>query len=144
MHRDLDAATRAPGKTGNAARTVVRILQPHFLRENDFATPPLGLLRRLADGRFASSMAEVVVMMERLKTELPFMHQEHTAIAGALEEFRTAASDEGQAECVQLADRLLRHAAEEEEILYPAAIVVGEYVKLRLETEERRTHVAGR
>jgi hypothetical protein len=27
---------------------------------------------------------------------------------------------------------LIRHAQEEEEVLYPAAILVGEYIKLRL------------
>ncbi len=142
MHRDLDAATHVPGETGEAARTVVRILQPHFLRENDYATPPLGLLRRLAEGRFTEAMSEVISLTERLKSELPLMLEEHAAIAGALQAFRSVATAEERPECVQLADRLLRHTEEEEEILYPAAVVVGEYVKLRLGAEGRQPLVA--
>lgn len=132
LHHDLDVAAQLGGRTGEAAKQVARILQPHFLRENDYAVPPLGLLERLTRGGVTADMAAVLPMVDRLKAELPQMLKEHQALVGALEEFSRAATAEGHDEWVHFADRLRRHAQMEEEVLYPAAILVGEYVRLRL------------
>ena len=39
---------------------------------------------------------------------------------------------EHHADHARLAQKLIRHAQTEEEVLYPASILVGEYIKLRL------------
>ncbi|MCG5485502.1 MAG: hypothetical protein KK482_17480 [Sinorhizobium meliloti] len=53
-HAELDAelveATRAGGRVGGAAKEVARRLHPHFVREEEFALPPLFLLGPLAMG----------------------------------------------------------------------------------------------
>jgi geranylgeranyl pyrophosphate synthase len=74
----------------------------------------------------------VVVMADRLKTELPEMLAEHEKIRGALERLGQAATKEGRPQLAYFAAKLLRHARMEEEVLYPAAIVLGEYLKSRL------------
>ena len=132
LHTELDAITRFPGRIGEAAKLVVRVLQPHFIRENDYATPPLGLLQRLAEGRVTAAMGEVLPLIDRLKQELPLMLEEHRALEGALQELSQVAQDEGRLDLARFAERLLAHARLEEEVLYPAAILVGEYLKLRL------------
>ena len=50
----------------------------------------------------------------------------------ALEELLKVAGAQGQSELVTFAETLLNHARLEEEVLYPAAIVAGEYLKIRL------------
>ncbi len=80
-----------PGAVGEAAREVARVLHPHFVREEEFALPPLALLAELATGRVAPGMADVLPMTRRLKAELPAMLAEHKQIVGALETLRAAA-----------------------------------------------------
>ena len=48
LHARLVEATRQPGAVGEAAREVARLLHPHFVREEEFALPPLALLEKLA------------------------------------------------------------------------------------------------
>jgi hypothetical protein len=132
LHGKLAEATHLPGRTGEAARTLAKIMHPHLLREDEYAIPPLGLLRQLAKGQVTPEMAEVLPLVARLKEEFPLMVEEHRAITGGLIQFRNAASQEGLRQWAEFADELRHHAQMEEEVFYPAAILVGEYVKVRL------------
>ena len=130
LHGMLANAANEPGELGAAARKLEAALAPHFRREEEIATPPLSLLPRLAQGDATQDMRSVLAMTDALEEELPQMLREHQAIRAAAGEFRTAAEKAGRAEYVRFAENLAAHAREEEEILYPAAIVVGRYVKL--------------
>lgn len=132
LHAKLAEATHLPGRTGEAARAVAKIMHPHVLREDEYAIPPLGLLARLAKSEVTPDMAEVLPLVARVKEELPLMLEEHRAIVGALVELGNAASEEGERKWAEFADELRLHAQMEEEVLYPAAILVGEYVKRSL------------
>ncbi len=135
LHARLAAATREPGRTGEAARTVARIMHPHFLREDEYAIPPLALLPRFMHGPVTPDMGDVLPLVARVKEELPLMLEEHRAILGALEQLASVAIDEGKPEWAEFADELRLHAQLEEEVLYPAAILVGEYVKTQLQPQ---------
>jgi hypothetical protein len=128
LHASLVRATQEPGAVGEAAREVARLLHPHFVREEQFALPPLALLAELARGGVTPDMAEVLPMTQRLKAELPAMLAEHQQIVGALGKLRAAASASRLAEYERFADALVLHAQTEEQVLYPAAILVGEHV----------------
>ena len=128
LHAMLVKATQEPGAVGEAAREVARLLHPHFVREEQFALPPLALLAELARGGVTPDMAEVLPMTQRLKAELPAMLAEHQQIVGALGKLRAAARASGLAEYERFADALVLHAQTEEQVLYPAAILVGEHV----------------
>ena len=132
LHVRLVEATREPGAVGEAAREVARLLHPHFVREEEFALPPLALLERLARGDADGTMAEVLPMTRRLKAELPGMLAEHRQIVGALEKLRAAARAAGQPAHERFAEALVLHAQTEEQVLYPAAILAGEAVERRL------------
>jgi hemerythrin superfamily protein len=43
-----------------------------------------------------------------------------------------AATEEKHDAYIQFATKIIAHAQNEEEMLYPAAILVGEYIKLKL------------
>jgi hypothetical protein len=138
LHAKLAEATTQPGRTGEAARIVAQIMHPHFLREDEYAIPPLSLLIRLVHGEVTPDMAEVLPLVARLKDELPLMLEEHRSIIGALVRFGNAASQEGRSEWAEFADELRLHAQMEEEVMYPAALLVGEYVKNHLKPQEAR------
>jgi len=132
LHATLVNATKAPGAVGEAAREVARLLHPHFVREEEFALPPLALLSELARSGVAPQMAEVLPMTRRLKSELPAMLAEHKQIVGALDKLRAAAAAASLPEYERFAEALTLHAQTEEEVLYPAAILIGEHVAHKL------------
>jgi hypothetical protein len=132
MQEDLARASRAGGQTEKAAWQVTRVLFPHIYREEEFAIPPLALLPQLARGEFTPEMESILSKTEVLKAELPRMLAEHQAIVGALKRLLEAATAERHAGFALFAQKLILHAQMEEEVLYPASILVGEYVKLKL------------
>jgi hypothetical protein len=132
LHAVLTRATREPGALGEAAREVSSIMHPHFLREQQFAMPLLALLPEIVEGGPTIEHARVTVLTDRLKQELPTMRQEHRLIVAALHKLLEAARAADKIEYTEFARKLIQHARTEEEVLYPAAILVGEYIKLRL------------
>jgi hypothetical protein len=133
LHAELVKATNAGGRIAEAAKAVAALLHPHFVKEESYALPPLGLLPRLAEGNITPEMSQVLSMTERLKAELPHMLQEHQAIVTALKTLADVAAQEQQREYAHFAAKLMLHAQTEEEVLYPTAILIGEYLKLKLD-----------
>jgi hypothetical protein len=129
----LVEATRAPGRVGAAAHALAAVLHPHFEREEQIALPPLGLLAPLAAGAPVAGavLAEALAMSDSLRAELPRMLEEHTAIRAAVGALRAAARAEGASGQQELADQLALHALTEEEVLYPAAVLIGDLIRAR-------------
>jgi hypothetical protein len=132
LHENLEEATMEPGSIGEAAKAVHEALQPHFLKEEEFALLPLGLLFQLSKGQTTPEMKEMIVMAEKLKAELDQMLKEHKEIVARLKILTEAALKENKLEYVQFAEKLALHAQTEEEVLYPAAILVGKYLETKL------------
>lgn len=132
LHAELAKAVKAGGGTGSAAEIVAKLLHPHFVKEEEYALPPLGLMSLLAEGKVTPEMEGVLEMTDKLKVELPRMLEEHHNIVEALKKLSAAAEKEKKTEYVRFAEKLMLHARHEEEVLYPAAILVGEYIKLKL------------
>jgi len=131
LHAELARAIQIGGKIGDSAKTVAKILHPHFMKEEEYAMLPLGLLSSLAEGKVTTEMKDVLKMTNRLKAELPQMLEEHKEIVAALKNLIEAAKKEKKMEYARFADKLMLHARNEEEVLYPAAILVGEYLELK-------------
>jgi hypothetical protein len=132
LHARLEAATSVEGAVGEAARAVARVLDPHFAREEEIALPPLGLLEPLAAGRFTADMAAVLPLTDSLRAELREMLAEHRAIGAALNKLEAAAHVAGKPEYARLVDEIRLHARMEEQVNYPAAILVGELVRMKM------------
>jgi iron-sulfur cluster repair protein YtfE (RIC family) len=129
LHAELEAATRAPGVVGAAARRVATTLHPHFVREEQIALPPLALLQPLTQGPVTMEMREILPLTDALRQELPAMLREHQAIGEALDELAHVAREEEEPAYAALSDKIRAHALNEEQVLYPAAILVGEFVR---------------
>ncbi|AKQ45731.1 hypothetical protein TH63_08835 [Rufibacter radiotolerans] len=131
LHHLLIQATQLPGKTGEAAKAVAELMHPHFVKEEELALPPLGLLSMLASGNFSREMEQVIPLTDKLKNSLPEMLEEHRQIVAALEVLGRNAQAEDHPEVAIFAQKLKLHAQTEEEVMYPAAILVGEFVKMK-------------
>ena len=132
IHNALVEATKAPGRVGAAAKALAAILGPHFKREEKIALPPLGLLAPLAAGENPAGMEAVLSMTDALRKELPRMLEEHKQIRDATEKLRLAAREAKSSVHEQFAEDLALHARTEEQVLYPAAILVGDIVRARM------------
>jgi hypothetical protein len=105
LHKQLVKAIEEGGKVGEAAKAVTDVLHPHFEKEEEYAPPPLGLLSPIV---------------------------EHKRIVAALDNLIDVAKKENKTQFAQFAEKLKLHAKTEEQVLYPSAILIGEYLKLRI------------
>jgi hypothetical protein len=138
LHDELERATEAGGETAAAAREVIRVLDPHMLMEAEYAIPPLAHLPRLARGDFHPDMIRILRRTDTLLAELPRLLDEHERIVLALQDLLRVATRERHPGYADFARRLIHHAQMEEEILYPAAILVGEHIRLLAARRPRR------
>jgi hemerythrin-like domain-containing protein len=133
LHQQLVNAIKEGGKVGEAAKAVVDVLHPHFEKEEEYALPPLGLLSSLVErDKITQEMKSVLIMTDRLKADLPQMREEHKRIVAALDNLINVAKKEDKTQFVQFAEKLKLHAKTEEQVLYPTAILIGEYLKIRV------------
>lgn len=132
LHGELARATKAGGRTGEAAKAVAKLMHPHFVKEEEYALPPLGLLPALSQGILQPGMAEVFKMTDKLESDLPHMLAEHKDIVTAVRPLIEAAKAEDRPEYVHFAEKLLAHARTEEEVSYPTAVLIGRYLKAAL------------
>ena len=137
LHAMLKQATLLSGKTGQAAKAVAELMHPHFVKEEEYALPPLGLLTQLSSGKISEEMKQVIVMTDRLKKELPEMLAEHQQIVAALKVLIQHANTENHPEVKEFVDSNvdLFNGQTEEEVSYPTAILIGEYIKLKFKMD---------
>jgi len=138
LHAELAEATRAGGRTGEAAKAVARLMHAHFEKEEEYALPPLGLLPDLAGGKVEPAMAAVLKMTDRLEADLPAMLAEHRDIVTALGKLIDAANAEGKPAYVRFAEKLMAHARTEEDVSYPTALLIGRFVRAGLTGEKAK------
>jgi hemerythrin len=128
----LETATKAGGKAGEAAKRAMAVLKPHFEKEERFALPQLGALETLTkkDASIPADLRDdLIKRADAFRAELPKMLEEHKQISTALHEMRDAAEQEKKDDLIELAEMISAHAAMEEQVLYPASLLIGEYAK---------------
>ncbi len=70
-------------------------------------------------------------MADHLRREYNKVLGEHEVLTEALHQLASAANEEGKPNHAAFADALIMHAQNEEQVLYPATLVIGEYLKLQ-------------
>ena len=143
LRSELQLAMRVDGPVGEAARAVASELSLHFAKEDEHVLAPLGLLAEVAQGKVTPEMVAAIAMADSLKAAFPEMRAEHKRIRTSLERLRRTADQEGRPRIAAFAERVMRHARTEEEVLYPAAILLGEYLRGRLTPEPRNSGPGG-
>ena len=135
-HKELCAglgeALAAGGRIRAAAQEVAQIIGPHLEKEQAYVLALLGAMPALAEDEVTPDMAELCPLADRLKAEIPHMEEEHKAILAALRKLAAVAAQEGNIEYAGLVHKMAQHARVEERDCYPVALVVGEYLELKL------------
>jgi hypothetical protein len=124
--------TLYPDSTGIAALKLNELMQHHFKEEEDYVLPPLGLLPSLAAGALPEQRKEVIALTAKLKLQLPHMSAEHQLIKAYLNELVQAAAKDNHPEVIEFEKEVHKHAITEEEVLFPAALLIGEYLELKI------------
>lgn len=132
FHAEFTKATKEEGKVGDAARAIEKLGTAHFAKAKD-VFPPLWLLPRLAEGKVTPEMREAVEIAEKLRTGLPQIHREHSELLAGLKKLAEAAKKEGKTDYVRFVEKLTLHMQEEEEVLYPTVLLIGDTVKRGLD-----------
>lgn len=117
--------------SGLTARKLKNLMQHHFQEEEDYVLSPLGLLPMLASGKIPEQSGTVIKLTEKFKSQLTHMNIEHQMIAAYLEEMRLADKDKNHPEIFEFEKEVHKHAKGEEEVFFPAAILVGDFLKLK-------------
>jgi Hemerythrin HHE cation binding domain len=127
----IHTITMFQDSTGIVAIKLNELMKHHFSEEEDFVLPPLALLPLLASGAMPEQSKEIVLLTDKLKSQLTHMSAEHQLIKAYLGELSQVAAKEDHPEVITLEGGVHKHAALEEEVLFPAAILIGEYLKLK-------------
>lgn len=117
--------------TGRVALKLKELMTHHFREEEDYVLPPLGLLQMLAKGEVPLQADEIISLTEKLKSQSDHMLAEHQLIKAFLDEMMQIAAVEDHPEVSSLAEQIEKHALTEQEVYFPAAILVGEYLKIK-------------
>lgn len=117
---------------GLAAIKLNDLMQHHFKEEEDFVLPPLGLLSLLASGKLPEQSNDIILLTDQLATQLTHLSLEHQFIKAYMAELKQADSYGSHPEIIEFEKELHKHANTEEEVFFPAAILIGEYLKLKV------------
>lgn len=117
--------------TGQVAKKLLELMQHHFQEEENYVLPPLGLLPTLANGELPVKSQEIILLTEKFKSQFDHTSAEHQLIKAFVYEMVSAAKTEGHSEVLEFEKEIGKHAAMEDEVLFPTALLIGKYLKLK-------------
>jgi hypothetical protein len=120
---ELRSASKLENGTGLAVRELLKILEPHFQKEERLAMPILGTLSEFASGDQTISLAMVLGATREMRSEYNEMLAEHKQLHPYIEHVKGAAECDENEKVAHLMEGLAHHAKMEEEVLYPAALL---------------------
>ena len=114
------------GKTGSLAEDFAKKLKVHMELEESLAMPLLGILKEVLDGKLSkASSRRAARLYQRMKNEYPNMLNGHQQLIKQLTLLKKVATEEGHPTAIRFVEALQQHSEEEEEVLYPAALLAG-------------------
>jgi len=131
LNNQIQKLTLFKDSAGLAAFKLYSLMQHHFNEEEDFVLPPLGLLPLLTSGKIPDQNKEIIQLSETLKSHLSHLSVEHQLIKVYVEELKQVAAKNNLLEIMEFEKELRKHANTEEEVFFPAAVLIGEYLKLK-------------
>jgi hypothetical protein len=133
IERLTKEAARA-GPTGVVAQKALIFIEDHFAREEEFVFPPLGLLDEIAEGQLPDDATKklAIKMAERTKASKDRLHEDHVQIDSLMNELRESATKVRELDLVAFASSVAAHNLSEAEVMRPAAIVIGDYLRSKL------------
>jgi hypothetical protein len=138
----LSYAVSLDSRTGEIARELDGVLKEHLRREDDTMNPVMSALVDMAGGHWPSDADRLGQRFQAAEGAYTRLLGDHAKIAALIGRLNEAAREDGEEEVVRLCDDLLVHLQLEEEVLYPAAVIAGRYLRL-WERERESPRFAG-
>jgi hemerythrin-like domain-containing protein len=124
------------GKTGSVAEKLAKDLKAHIDKEESLALPLLGILRDLVNGKLSKASAKrASSIFVKFEKEYPGMLHGHKELYKVLERLKKVGAEEGHLTAIRFAEALEKHSQEEEEVLYPAALLAGRTAAKQVKTK---------
>jgi hemerythrin-like domain-containing protein len=131
----LTGVQNLSGKTGSVAERLAKDLKAHIDKEESLALPLLGILRDLVNGKLSVASAKRATALHlKFEKEYPGMLHGHKELYKVLERLKKVGAEEGHLTAVRFAEALEKHSQEEEEVLYPAALLAGKTAAKQVKT----------
>ena len=128
----LELLSKRPGKVGEVARKAIVLFDHHAATEAEFIMPPLTLLPLLADGKVTPDMAWAVAMTDRVRAERETIFRQHVEVTEVLNQLVEAAEAAKDDDAKEFAEAAAGDAMNDVEILEPAVLVIGDYIRMKL------------
>ena len=128
--RQIVSLSTLPDSTGRVAQKLREIIEYHFREEEEYVFPPLALLPSVSRGNIPKDLAAVTKMRDQYRDNNNKLLAEHQMISVYLKELISAATREQHPEAILFEKYLRAHATEEEEILFPAVMLLHEHLRL--------------
>jgi hypothetical protein len=129
---ELTAIGKRRSHTGQIAREAISAVQEHFRREEEYILPPLTLAPAIALGHVTPDMRWAIAMADRIKADRETIFVEHTVITEWMNELAAAAERAHEADVLEFARAAVADALSDTEVNEPMAIVIGDYVRMKL------------
>jgi hypothetical protein len=129
---ELVRATMEGGRIAKAGKRVAQLCLPHFEHEEKAVFPVLALLPDLERGNVRPEMMEMMPMISDFRAKRDALNAHHQSIASAIEELLQAAHAEKNREFAEFAYTLRVHEMIEDEVIYPAVVLIGNYLQEKL------------
>lgn len=126
---ELEDVIEQGGKVGEKAKSLKDTMEFHFKKEEEYALPPLGLLMALSEGSWEINAKEAIKMADSLQADWCEMAKEHSDIAKVMHELKQIAEEEDNSIAKHFVKSLTLHMELEDQVLYPATILIGNYLK---------------
>jgi hypothetical protein len=130
--KHLAVLARRPGQVGSVARKALGLFKRHIEREQAYILPPLTLLPDIADGKATPDMAWALAMADRVKADREAIFNEHTQVTDAMNALFIAAERAHDKDAMEFARAAEGDSLNDIEILEPAVLLVGDYLRSRL------------
>lgn len=126
---ELNEVFAIGGEIAQKAKQLKDSMVPHFKKEEEYALPPLGLLLAFTQEKWEINAEEAIKMADNLELRLAEMKHDHSHIADILNELKLLGEKEHNLVVKMFVKTLTLHIEMEDEVLYPATILIGNYLK---------------
>jgi hypothetical protein len=128
--QQIQALAAYQDSTGVRARKLQELMIHHFKEEETYVLPQLGLLDALTRDEMPEETQKIIQLSEQFRSQRTHISAEHQMIKAHLGEMAIAAKSDSHYINTFLKE-IERHAALEEEVFFPASILVGDYITMK-------------
>ena len=126
---ELETIIKNGGQIAEQTKILEKIMMEHFVKEEKFALPPLGLLVALSEGNWKIDEQTTINMAEVLSANLDELKEDHKNISKLVEKIKILADKENDVDAKRFVNNITVHVELEDQVLYPTVILIGNYLK---------------